>query len=206
VVVNTIAVIGAGTMGRIIAYTVVVGGYRAVLEDTSPEALDKGVAWIKQMIAEESVHGNGKAGEHDKMLALISTSNRVEDAVREADLIIETVADDLEMKLELFTIFDKFAKPGAIFASSTSSLSITDLSDVVVHRERCVGLRFLPAEAKPQRIEFVRTAFTSSETVDRCRELARRMGKEVVVVEEGERGSEGERSVDDNVQEKAAEA
>jgi 3-hydroxybutyryl-CoA dehydrogenase len=86
------------------------------------------------------------------------------------------------MKLELFTIFDKFAKTGAIFASNTSSLSITDFTDVTVSRDRCIGMHFFNPVPKMKLIELVRTPQTSDETVAICREVARRMGKEVVLV------------------------
>jgi len=86
------------------------------------------------------------------------------------------------MKLELFTIFDRFGKAGAIFASNTSSLSITDFTDITVSRDRCIGMRFFNPVPKMKVIELVRTPHTSDETVAACREVARRMGKEVVVV------------------------
>jgi 3-hydroxybutyryl-CoA dehydrogenase len=120
----------------------------------------------------------------DKALSLISTANNVEDAIRDAELIIEAVPEELEMKLELFTIFDKFAKTGAIFASNTSSLSITDFTDVTVSRDRCVGMHFFNPVPKMKLIELVRTPYTSDETVATCREVAVRMGKEVVLVNE----------------------
>jgi 3-hydroxybutyryl-CoA dehydrogenase len=182
--VKTITVIGAGTMGRGIAYAAAFGGYHTVLEDISRDMLDKGVAWIKQAFEEGVSRGKVEASVRDRAIPLISTSSKVEDAIRDADLIIEAVPEEMEMKLELFTIFDKFAKPGAIFASNTSSLSITDMSDVTVHRERCVGLHFFNPVQKMRLIELVKTAFTSEQTVLTCREVAARMGKEVVIIKE----------------------
>src|SRR5262249_60456305 len=182
--VKTITVIGAGTMGRGIAYASAFGGYQTVLEDISPEMLDKGMTWIRQAFDEGVSRGKVEASVRDRAVTLVSTSSKVEDAIRDADLIIEAVPEEMEMKLELFTIFDKLAKPGAIFASNTSSLSITDMSDVTVHRERCVGLHFFNPVPKMRLIELVKTEFTSDETVAACREVARCMGKEVVVIKE----------------------
>jgi 3-hydroxybutyryl-CoA dehydrogenase len=88
------------------------------------------------------------------------------------------------MKMELFTIFDKFAKPQAIFASNTSSLSISDMSDLTVSRERCIGMHFFNPVPKMKLIELVKTPLTSQSTVDICTEVGRRMGKEVVLVQE----------------------
>jgi 3-hydroxybutyryl-CoA dehydrogenase len=161
--VKTIAVIGAGTMGRGIAYAAALGGYKTVLEDVS-----------------RHVEGSVR----DKALGLITTAGNVEDAIRDADLIIEAVPEELEMKLELFTIFDKFAKTGAIFASNTSSLSITEFTDVTMSRDRCIGMHFFNPVPKMKLIELVKTPHTSEETVATCGEVARRMGKEVVLVNE----------------------
>lgn len=182
--VKTIAVIGAGTVGRGVAYAAAFGGYRTVVEDISREALDAAVEWIKRAFDEGVQGGIVDAVVRDRALLLISTAMRVEDAIREADLIVEAVADEMEMKLELFTIFDKFAKPGAIFASSTRTLSIAEISDVTVHRERCVGLRLFDPVPQTRSMEVVRTAFTSEETVAACREVAHRMRKGAVVIRE----------------------
>ncbi len=182
--VTTIAVIGTGTMGRGIAYASAFGGYRTVLEDISPETLEKSVAWIRQSFDEGVARGKVDAAVRDRAASLISTSTKIEDAIRDAELIIEAVPEEMEMKMELFTIFDKFAKPGAIFASNTSSLSITEMSDVTLARDRCVGLHFFNPVPKMKLIELVRAPLTSDDTVATCREVARRMGKEVVVVKE----------------------
>ena len=182
--VKTIAVIGASTMGRGIAYAAAYGGYNTVLEDVSRSVVEEGMAWIRNSFEEGVAWGKVEADVRDKTLSLISTAGDVKDAIRDAELIIEAVPDELEMKLELFTIFDKFAKTGAIFASSTSSLSIADFSDVTVYRERCIGMRFLSPMPKTKLIELVRTPYTSDETVDVCQEVARRMGKAALLVNE----------------------
>jgi 3-hydroxybutyryl-CoA dehydrogenase len=182
--VKTIAVIGAGTMGRGIAYAAAYGGYRTVLEDISRPRLEQAGGWIRQSFDEGVARGKVEAGVRDKALSLVTTASSVEDAIRDADLIIEAVPEELEMKLELFTIFDKFAKTGAIFASNTSSLSITDFTDVTVSRDRCIGMHFFNPVPKMKLIELVRTPQTSDETVAACREVAGRMGREVVIVNE----------------------
>lgn len=182
--VKTIAVIGAGTMGRGIAYASALGGYGTVLEDVSPQILDAGVRWITQAFDEGVSRGKVEAKIRDRALSLISTATTVQDAIRDADLIIEAVPEEMEMKMELFAIFDKFAKPGAIFASNTSSLSISEMSELTVLRERCIGMHFFNPVPKMKLIELVKTPFTSEQTVKTCSEVAQRMGKEVVVVQE----------------------
>jgi 3-hydroxybutyryl-CoA dehydrogenase len=92
---------------------------------------------------------------------------------------METVSDEMETKIELFTVFDKFAKPGAIFASTTTSLPITDLAAVTFRPERCIGMRFSTGTQATGRLELVKGCETSEETVAACREVGRRMGLEV---------------------------
>src|SRR6266852_4928517 len=144
--VKTIAVIGAGTMGRGIAYASALGGYRTILEDISHSKIQQAVAWIQRAFDEGVSHGKVEAAIRGAALKQLTTANKVEDAIREADLIIEAVPEEMEMKMELFTIFDKFAKPGAIFASTSTKLSIADFSNITVYRDRCVGMRFLEVE------------------------------------------------------------
>ena len=172
--IKTIAVIGAGTMGRGIAYAAAFGGYITVLEDISPQMLEQSVNWITKSFDDGVARGKVDAKVRDRASSLITT----------ADLIIEAVPEEMEMKMELFTIFDKFAKPSAIFASNTSSLSISDMSDLTVSRERCIGMHFFNPVPKMKLIELVKTPFTSQNTVDVCIEVGRRMGKEVVLVQE----------------------
>ena len=182
--IKTIAVIGAGTMGRGIAYAAAFGGYTTVLEDISPQMLEESTRWITKSFDEGVTRGKVDAKFRDHALSLISTASSVENAIRDADLIIEAVPEEMEMKMELFTIFDKFAKPHAIFASNTSSLSISDMSDLTVSRERCMGMHFFNPVPKMKLIELVKTPLTSQNTVDVCTEVGRRMGKEVVLVQE----------------------
>src|SRR3984885_4445216 len=90
----------------------------------------------------------------------------------------------MEVKLEIFTIFDKFARPGAILASNTSSLSITEMATITFRTENCVGMHFFNPVPKMKLLEIVRALETSDETVAACAEVGRRMGKEVVIVRE----------------------
>jgi 3-hydroxybutyryl-CoA dehydrogenase len=170
--IQTIAVIGAAQEGREIVCAALRAGYRTILEDVSQNRLRQAVDWIANV-----------AGDARSRLVLAST---VEEAVREADLIIEAVAEEMEMKIEIFTIFDKFAKPGAVFASSSPSLSIAELAAVTFCPERCIGMRFVFGPRAENALELVCTPQTSDETIARCREVGRQMGKEVTVMPERE--------------------
>ena len=182
--VKTIAVIGAGTMGRGIAYATALGGYQTILEDVSDSVLAKALAWIRDAFDEGVRRGKIEPATRDAALGRITTSLVVDEAIRGAELIIEAVPEELEMKLELFTIFDKFAKPGAIFASNTSSLSISDFTDIVIARDRCIGMHFFNPVPKMRLVEIVLTPHTSDETVATCLAVAHRMHKETVIVHE----------------------
>ncbi len=182
--VKTIGIIGAGTMGRGIAYAAALGGYQTILEDVMPETLAKGMAWIKQSLDESVSRGKVEAAARNTALALIETSSSVETVCRKADFLIEAVPEEMELKLELFTLFDKFAKPEAVLASNTSSLSITEMAEMTYRPELCVGMHFFNPVPKMRLVEIVKAPKTSDETIAICREVGARMGKEVVVVKE----------------------
>ena len=182
--VKTIGVIGAGTMGRGIAYAAALGGYRTILEDVMPEMLTKARAWIAQAFEEGAKRGKLAGEEAAAALRRISTASSVEDACRECDFLIEAVPEEMELKLELYTLFDKFAKPNAVLASNTSSLSIAEMAEMTFRPELCVGMHFFNPVPKMRLIEIVRAPKTSDETIAACREVGVRMGKEVVVVKE----------------------
>jgi 3-hydroxybutyryl-CoA dehydrogenase len=164
-------------------------GFRTILEDISPSALEQGIARIAQTLSDDVAGGKITSAVRDAALANLNTLNSAEDVSREADLIIETVSDEMEMKIELFTIFDKFAKPGAILASTTASLSITDLAAVTFCPERCIGMRFFEDAQRVTRLELVKGRETSEETVTACREAGRRMGLDVSVLSDEQAAS-----------------
>jgi 3-hydroxybutyryl-CoA dehydrogenase len=180
--VKTIGVIGAGAMGRGIAYAAAFGGYRTILEDVSPEMLEQGTAYIREALDEGVTRGKVTPEQKATALANLSTSSSVEDVCRETDLLIEAVPEEMEVKLEIFTIFDKFARPNAILASNTSSLSVTELAAITFRAADCIGMHFFNPVPKMKLLEIVRGLETSEATVKACAAVGRRMGKEVVVI------------------------
>jgi len=171
--INAIAVVGAGEIGREIALAALRAGYRTILEDVSESRLRGAAAWIAERAALDAA-----------ALSRLILATEVESAVREADLLIEAVAEEMEMKIEMFTIFDKFAKPGAIFASSSLSISIAELAEITFCPERCIGWRFGAISAGARELQLVLGPATSETTVAACREVGRRMRREVSVVSE----------------------
>jgi 3-hydroxybutyryl-CoA dehydrogenase len=180
--VKTIGVIGAGVKGRGIACASLNAGFPTMLEDQSPTALEQGVAYIRKTLDEAVARGKATPQERDRALENLSTARLVEDACRQADLLIEALPEEMELQLEIFTIFDKFAKPGAILASTAPSLPITELAAITFRAENCVGLHFHHPVTDAKLIEVIRTPETSDATVATCAEVGRRMGKEVVVL------------------------
>jgi 3-hydroxybutyryl-CoA dehydrogenase len=182
--IKTIAVIGAGTMGRGIAHVAALGGYRTVLEDVLPAALRK---------AQDEIRGNlDKAVELKKVLPDDATAalnrleyaNRPEEAAREADLVIEAVPEEMESKIEIFTLLDKVCRPETILASNTSSLSITEIASVTYRPKKCVGMHFFNPVHKMKLLEIVRALETDEQTLLAAAQVGRRMDKEVVVIRE----------------------
>jgi 3-hydroxybutyryl-CoA dehydrogenase len=182
--VKTIAVIGAGTMGRGIAHVAALGGYRTVLEDVLPAALRR---------AQDEIRGNldkavelKKVSADEAMAALgrLEYASSPEEAAREADLVIEAVPEEMESKIEIFTLLDKICRPGTILASNTSSLSITEIASVTYRPKKCVGMHFFNPVHKMKLLEIVRALETDEETLTAAAEIGKRMGKEVVVIRE----------------------
>lgn len=182
--IETVLVIGAGTMGRGIAYCSALAGYKTILEDVSQPMVEQGLDYIRRAFDEGIARGKATEEQKQQSIARISTSNAIQDACRGADLIIEAVPEEMETKLEIFTILDKFAKPGAIFASNTSSLSITEMAAITFRPEYCIGMHFFNPVQKMKLLEIVRGLETSEATVAACAGAGRNMGKDVVVVRE----------------------
>jgi 3-hydroxybutyryl-CoA dehydrogenase len=140
--IRRIAVIGAGTAGRSFALAAACAGLDVVLEDVMPAKLRKAEADFSDMTQRAANGGR---------LSLVLT---VEDAVRDADLAIDFVPDELESKLEIFSMLDRMAPPRTILCTPSEALSITDLASCVYRPERCFALRgsLAPSSASPLRL------------------------------------------------------
>ena len=182
--VKTVAVIGAGIMGRGIAHAAAVGGYRTILEDLLPNALRKAETEIRANLDKAVELGKVSAGAADSAFARLEYAGSVEQAAREADLVIEAVPEEMESKIEIFTLLDKICRPTTILASNTSSLSITEIASVTYRSKKCVGMHFFNPVHKMKLLEVVRALETDADTLATAVEVGRRMGKEVVVIKE----------------------
>jgi 3-hydroxybutyryl-CoA dehydrogenase len=180
--IRQIAVIGTGTMGRGIAYLSALAGFDTVIFDADTAALDAARAGIDSMLR-KGVE-KGKVGEEAAKSASsrIQPATDLEPAVRTADLIIEAVPENFDLKKDLFAQADLFCGEETILASNTSSLSITKLASSVERRDRFVGLHFFNPPHLMKLIEIVRGERTSDQTVEEVRAIAETMGKQPIVV------------------------
>ena len=182
--IKTIAVIGAGIMGRGIAQVAALGGYRTVLEDLLPAALRKAEGEIRANLDKTVELKKVSAQEADAAFARLEYAGSVEEAAREADLVIEAVPEEMESKVEIFTLLDKICRPETVLASNTSSLSITEIASVTYRAKKCLGMHFFNPVHKMKLLEIVRALETDAETITAAEEVGQRMGKEVVVIKE----------------------
>ncbi len=182
--VRTVAVIGAGIMGRGIAHAAAVGGYRTILEDLLPAALRKAETEIRANLDKAVELNKVTAADADAAFKRLEYAGSVEEAAREADLVIEAVPEEMESKIEIFTLLDKICRPTTILASNTSSLSVTEIASVTYRAKKCVGMHFFNPVHKMKLLEIVRALETSEDTLATAVEVGMRMGKEVVIIKE----------------------
>jgi 3-hydroxybutyryl-CoA dehydrogenase len=182
--VKSIAVIGAGIMGRGIAHVAALGGYRTILEDILPASLRKAETEIRANLDKGVELGKLEKSAANAAFSLIRFAGSVEEAAREADLVIEAVPEEMDSKIEIFTLLDKICRPATILASNTSSLSVTEIASVTYRPRKCVGMHFFNPVHKMKLLEIVRALETDDDTIAAASEVGRSMGKEVVVIKE----------------------
>jgi len=178
---KTIAVIGAGLMGSGIAQVSAAAGYEVVLRDVSDAATARGLAGITASYDKFVGKGKLDRGVADAALARITTTTDLA-AVAEADVVVEAVFEDLEVKQTLFRDLDKLAKEGAVLATNTSALPITQIAAVTERPESVVGTHFFSPVPLMALCELVRGYKTSDVTLAVAREFAESVGKTCIVV------------------------
>jgi len=163
--VRTVAVIGAGIMGRGIAHAAALGGYRTILEDLLPNALRKAETEIRANLDRAVELGKVDSAEATAAFSRLEYAGSVDEAARDADLIIEAVPEEMESKIEIFTMLDKICRPTTILASNTSSLSVTEIASVTYRAKKCVGMHFFNPVHKMKLLEVVRALETDDDTI-----------------------------------------
>lgn len=182
--VNTIAVIGAGTMGRGIAQVSATAGFRTRLYDVSGEVLQHALSEIEKNL--QKGKGLGKLTEEQFRSGreLLETRTGLAEAVRSADFIIEAVPEDAGLKADLFERCEAAAPVHAVFASNTSSLAISEIAVGLKDPSRLIGMHFFNPVHIMNLVEIVLTSSTSPVACSTTETVARRMGKETVQVKE----------------------
>lgn len=180
--VRRIAVIGSGTMGNGIAHVAALSGLEVVLYDIAEEALARGTANIARNMDRQLRSGRLAADEKAAALARIQATDDLARAVSRVELAVEAAPEDPSLKYRLFAELDRLAPPGAVLASNTSSISITTMGARTARPDRVIGMHFMNPVPVMRLVEVVRGLRTSGETVRAVVELATRLGKTPVEV------------------------
>ena len=180
--IRQISILGTGTMGRGIAYLSALAGYDTVLFDADANALDGARASIASILRKGVEKGKLDESAANDALGRLQLVPELEPAVSGADLIIEAVPENFELKKDLFAQADLFCSEQTLLASNTSSMSITDLAANVERREQFVGMHFFNPPHLMKLVEIVVGDRTSEETIEAVREVAGKMGKTAIVV------------------------
>ena len=180
---STIGIIGAGQMGSGIAQVAAQAGLKIVLTDISDEMVERGREGIERSLDRMIQRGRVKLDERDRVMRRIEVTSSLEDLAA-ADFVIEAVAENEDAKVELFRRLDGICPPSVIFASNTSSISITRMGARTSRADRFIGMHFMNPVPAMRLVEIIRGLATSAETYDTTRQLAERLGKETMTAED----------------------
>jgi len=177
-----VAVVGAGTMGHGIAYVATVAGCSVALTDSRPEAIPPAIRRIGDLFTGGVARGKVGEAEVAAAAARLRAERDLAPAVREADVVIEAVVEDLGIKQRLFAELERAAPAGALLATNTSSLSVAAIASGMRRPGRLVGMHFFNPVHAMKLVEVIQPPGADRATVDRAVELARVFGKEPIVV------------------------
>ncbi len=181
--IQIIGVVGAGQMGSGITEVVISAGFRALMRDISPEALEKGKKRITTDLERRVQKGKITAEEQKEILGRLSTTTQLED-FKNCDLVIEAATEQIPLKKEIFQALDGVTRKEAILASNTSSISIGRIASFTRRPERVIGLHFFLPAPVMKLIEIVRGMATSEETFQTAKELCVQLGKTPIEAED----------------------
>lgn len=176
-------VAGCGTMGSGIAQVFASYGHETIMYDRTEDLVERGFAAIEKQLVRQLEKGRISQEGKDSLVSLLTRSTVLEDA-KGADLVIEAIFEDLEAKRDLFTRLDALCGSDCLFASNTSSLSISDLAAGLSHEANFLGMHFFNPAPVMKLVELIRGKASSAESMDRAAALVRSIGKEPVFCEE----------------------
>ena len=178
---DRIAVVGAGQMGNGIAHVFAQSGFPVTMIDVSQDALDKGRSTIAKNIERQVKKGTIPADEQVQIMSRIDLNMELE-AAEQASLIIEAASEDSGLKYRIFTDLDRIAKPSAVLATNTSSISITEIARRTSRPEKVIGMHFMNPVPVMKLVEIIRGLATSDETTKFVVDLSKQLGKTPVEV------------------------
>ncbi len=178
---KNIVVIGGGTMGNGIAHTAAASGFDVTLIDVSETILQRAVSTITANLQRGVDKGKMTEEERDAVVARIRTNTNLP-SIGDADIVIEAIIENLEAKTDLFAKLDRIAKPECVLASNTSSISITKIAAATNRPDKVIGMHFMNPVPVMTLVEVIRGIATSDETWQRVEDLAKRMGKTPIEV------------------------
>ncbi len=182
--IKNIAVLGAGDMGHGIAEVALMAGYKVFLRDIKQEFVDRGVARINQSLEKLVSKGKVEQGLFDRIKSeLLVPCVELEDAVKEADLVIEAVPEIMSLKQETFSAIDKLAPAHTIFASNTSTMKITEIATITNRPEKVIGLHYFNPAVLMKLVEVIRGDKSSDESMQIGYDFVMKIGKVPVKVE-----------------------
>ncbi|MFB3813374.1 MAG: 3-hydroxyacyl-CoA dehydrogenase family protein [Terriglobales bacterium] len=184
--IKNVAVIGAGIMGHGIAQVAATAGCNVHLNDIEDKFLQKAYSNISDSLAKFVSKGKMSAEERDQILSRISVTTDFCKAVKDADLVVEAVSENLELKKDIFKRLSTCAPAGAILATNTSQYSITEIASAVPAPSRVIGMHWFNPPVLMKLIEVVRGHETAEETVETIRAFAAKVGKETVVCKDSQ--------------------
>ena len=182
--IRKIAVMGAGTMGAGIAQTCAAAGFEVAMRDVDQKFVDGGFRRIREPLMKRVERGKMTTAEVDAMVSKIHGTVDIQEALHGAQFVIEAVFEKMEVKREVYSEMDRIAAPEVVFASNTSSLSITEMANVTKRSDRVVGMHFFNPAPVMKLVEVIRGSETSDTTVALAKDLCVRLGKEPVEVQE----------------------
>jgi 3-hydroxybutyryl-CoA dehydrogenase len=182
--VRKVAVVGAGSMGSGIAYVCAVKGYEVSLAEVNDELLKKGIGRIRQMIVEGVGRGKFSPKEAEEVIGKVKGTTSIAEAAKDADIVIEAVYEDLNVKREVFRTLDANCPTHAILASNTSALSISEMANATGRGDKVIGLHFFNPPYAMKLVEVVLGEQTSEETRLVADGFVRGLGKETVSVKD----------------------
>ncbi len=182
--IKKVAVIGAGAMGSGIAYICAMKGYEVAITEVNEDFLKRGVTKIRQMIVDGVSRGKLLPKEAEAVLGKVKGSTDITEAVRDADIVVEAVYEDMNVKKDIFKKLDENCPPHTVLASNTSALSITEMAKTTQRPDKVLGIHFFNPPYAMKLVEIVMGEQTSQETKEIADSFARGLGKETVTVKD----------------------